>query len=64
MALISSGIPSSSPTWAVIADSVIMSMYSRIIGPTPLATMRGIACVTASSVGNGASTVAVCGARG
>ena len=44
MLLISSGMPSSRPTWAVIADIVIMSMYSRIIGPTPLATIRGIAC--------------------
>ena len=40
-----SGMPRSRPTCAVIAESVIMSMYSRIIGPMPLATMRGIAAV-------------------
>ena len=35
-----------------------MSMYSRISGPIPLSTMRGIAAVICSSVANGASTVA------
>ena len=33
-------------------------------GPMPLATIRGTAAVTCSSVANGASTVAWCGSRG
>ena len=48
----------------MIAAIVSMSMYSRISGPTPLATIAGTAAVTSSSVGNGASTVAWCSGRG
>ena len=39
-------------------------MYSRIIGPTPLATIAGTALVMASIDANGASTVAACAGRG
>ncbi len=41
-----------------------MSMYSRMSGPMPLSTMRGIACVIGSSDGKGASTVAWWRSRG
>ena len=60
----SSGMPRSRPTYAVAAAIVIMSMYSRTSGPTPLRTISGTAAVTASSDVNGARTVVWCGARG
>ncbi len=47
-----------------MAAMVRMSMYSRISGPTPLATTSGTAAVTSSSVANGASTVAAWARRG
>jgi hypothetical protein len=47
-----------------MAASVSMSMYSRISGPTPLATTLGTAEVTSSSVVNGANTVTAWAGRG
>ena len=59
----SSGTPRSTPMLRVMPAIVSVSMYSRISGPTPLATIRGTACMTSSRVRNGASTVALCAAR-
>ena len=40
------------------------SAYSRMVGSTPLATIRGTALVTSARVANGTSTVAVSVRRG
>ncbi len=48
----------------VIAAIDIMSMYSRINGATPLATIFGTAAAISPTVRNGASTVAACARRG
>ena len=60
----SSGMPSSRLYSRCIAAIVRMSMYSRIEGPRPLPITTGTAAATSSSVGNGASTVALKAGRG
>ena len=57
-------MPRSSPAAPVMPRMDIWSMYSRMSGARPLATMRGTAAVTSVSVRNGASTVAAWGGRG
>ena len=42
----------------MIADIVMKSMYSRIVGMSPEPTMRGMAAATSSSVGKGTRIVA------
>ena len=60
----SSGTPSSRLNRRVMPPIVSTSMYSTMSGPMPLATTRGTACITSSSVRNGARTVAWCAGRG
>jgi hypothetical protein len=57
-------MPSSRPYSRWIAAIVSMSMYSRIDGASPLVITFGTADATSSSVGNGASTVALKAGRG
>ena len=47
-----------------IAAIVMLSMYSRMLGASPLEMILGTAAMTWSKSPNGASTVAPCASRG
>ena len=64
MSLISGATPSSRLADRVIADMVMKSMYSRIVGMSPEPTIGGIAAVTSSIVANGISVVTPWVSRG